>query len=381
MKYIFIIITSLLFFNGCTFKQNYNKNDSIEMAQKRIVQIKNMVKDAETKNLNEIFIGNKFFDCSQNGIFGIENTMNNNLYGSSYTDFDNLIESNFLVHKRFFFQKPRYLDTGWVTSYIVGDGSIVISHTVNSYRGKPSVYCSKGYYQAYATEQIKIFSKDIIKEKNFFNKDITKVNKKMMQKFSAQLEEEEMKGNEKYTNHERYKKLQYEEREIEKYKREKAQYLRDLKIIKQKQEIYKREVAASKRDYYSNLNKRINNNIQSITKNNSYNLKSSSYTKNNTKKKDNIKVNYYTNRKNKSLPQGIFNSCGDNFTSMYSLAEQYRTECRNRYGNSQKKLAECFSQAQDKAKDVFIQKYGSWYGRKCSSETQIESPGKHDYEK
>ncbi|WP_295875137.1 hypothetical protein [uncultured Zhongshania sp.] len=92
-------------------------------------------------------------------------------------------------------------------------------------------------------------------------------------------------------------------------------------------------------------------------------------------------INYYATKSKRSWPAAKFENCGDEFTPVIELEKQYRNECKARYGSSESIAKQCAVQGSAKATDVFIQKYGAWFGRQCTDVPSGVSSGKHDYEK
>lgn len=402
MIYIAKILLITLMLASCAFNATYDQELSVKNAQEKIEVINQLVKKAQANNKDYLSQTYRQRGCSSKGSFGL--APSDNFARASYDDFERVLRENFLVLRKLHYPAGAiaYYRDAWKTHFIVGDGSVIISQKVDVDNGTFRSGCGGGAFGTDYAQTISVSSNDNtrpINESSFLNRDPDKVD-----------ENEFIKSSETIDSYAYWDNIEYEDRMAERshYNRVEAQYR-----AKKQEERAQRDA-----EHFIELQNKVKSNMKFFSGNTKYieqqdeinknkNNASSKYEpsmsytslQTSTPKMTNIHQAYYYNgilEANKSIqengisyyressqawPKEEFNSCNEKFVPVAELESKYRGECKSRFGSSEIVISQCASQGAAKARNTFLQRYKSWFGRKCPEIAAGKSFGDNDYEK
>ena len=139
MRNLYLLIVCAFVFNGCAIKKVYEKEKSMQNANKKINYIIKAIKEKkpekkstyESENI-EAYTKSSSEVCV-NGNFYHDYNINNNMTGDSYQDLEKLVKDNFLILRRQYYRTGLLnTTTSWRTSYIIGDGTVRLDFVVFS---------------------------------------------------------------------------------------------------------------------------------------------------------------------------------------------------------------------------------------------------------
>ena len=374
----------------------YNKEASINNAQMKINAIKDMVAEAERNGDDNI--SKKVSEargCTYTGgVSGLSVNDNLRYKSQSWLDLDRLIKQNFLVlkseHSKLASDRN---EENFATYYIIGDGSTELTHRINMNHGYPDKSsCGSGGKMARYNENLYLSSTypNLLSTQAVFNKDPAKIDEKAFLARSYRLEKS-LKNNRQFRN----------EQIVE--NREKIAESR-AKMAKINADKERREAQMRAANNSSSILNSINKNMeffsthtdyvgqqQAINQNNAtfnngsyqpastYSPPSSNKTTSSqssslpTILSSSTRAKPVKAEKNVVLPKGRFETCGEDFTSLYDISNKYREGCKSQYNKSDPALVQCFINIENKAKRDFLNKYESWYGRTCPQKSTPRS--------